>query len=76
LADKWRSFGWDVREIDGHDHGALYDTLAKPGGSQPRCIVARTIKGKGVSFIENRVEWHHKVPSLEQVQLALKELAI
>jgi transketolase len=76
LADKWRSFGWDVQEVDGHDHGALYDTLSKRGGSHPRCVVARTIKGKGVSFIENRVEWHHKVPSLEQVQLALKELAI
>ena len=42
---------------------------------RPRCIIANTIKGKGVSFIEDRVEWHHKVPSPEQVELALKELA-
>jgi transketolase len=75
LADKWRAFGWEVHEIDGHDHGALYDMLAAPGTAKPRCLIARTIKGRGVSFIEDRVEWHHKVPSLEQVRLALKELA-
>jgi transketolase len=75
LADKWRAFGWEVHEIDGHDHGLLYDVLAAPGTDRPRCLIARTIKGRGVSFIEDRVEWHHKVPSLEQVQLALKELA-
>ena len=75
LADKWRAFGWDVTEVDGHDHGQLYDILATPGVDKPRCIIAHTIKGKGVSFIEDRVEWHHKVPSLEQVELALKELA-
>ncbi len=76
LADKWRSFGWEVHEVDGHDHARLYALLSARGGSQPRCLVARTIKGKGVSFIEDRVEWHHKVPSAEQVQLALKELAV
>jgi transketolase len=75
LADKWRAFGWEVHEIDGHDHGLLYDLLAAHGTDRPRCVIARTIKGRGVSFIEDRVEWHHKVPSLEQVQLALKELA-
>jgi transketolase len=75
LADKWAAFGWDVHEIDGHDHGQLYDALSAPGTTRPRCFIARTIKGKGVSFIEDRVEWHHKVPSSEQVQLALKELA-
>jgi transketolase len=75
LAEKWAAFGWDVREIDGHDHGLLYEALSASGRDKPRCLIARTIKGKGVSFIEDRVEWHHKVPSLEQVQLALKELA-
>ena len=45
------------------------------GQGRPRCVIANTIKGKGVSFIEDRVEWHHKVPSPEQVELALKELA-
>jgi transketolase len=76
LAEKWRDFGWEVHEVDGHDHGVLYECLSAPGGTQPRCLIARTIKGKGVSFIEDRVEWHHKVPSLEQVELALKELAV
>lgn len=75
LADKWRAFGWEVIEVDGHDHGQLYGTLAAKGADRPRCLLAHTIKGKGVSFIEDRVEWHHKVPSLEQVELALKELA-
>jgi transketolase len=75
LADKWRAFGWQVIEVDGHDHGQLYDMLAATGKDKPRCLIAHTIKGKGVSFIEDRVEWHHKVPSLEQVELALKELA-
>ena len=74
LADKWRSFGWDVVDVDGHDHLALLAALSVPGGQRPRCVIARTVKGKGVSFMEDRVEWHHKVPSDEQVELALAEL--
>ena len=75
LADKWRAFGWDVHEVDGHDHAALLAAIEAPRAGKPRFLVANTIKGKGVSFIENRVEWHHKVPSTEQVQQALGELA-
>jgi transketolase len=75
LADKWRAFGWEVAECDGHDHGALFDIFTAPRKGKPLCVIAHTIKGKGVSFIEDRVEWHHKVPSSEQVELALKELA-
>jgi len=75
LGDKWRAFGWDVVTVDGHDHSALYQALSSPHPGKPRCVIADTIKGKGVSFIEDRVEWHHKVPSPEQVELALKELA-
>jgi transketolase len=75
LADKWKAFGWDVREVDGHDHGALMDAFAPSAGERPTVVIANTTKGKGVSFIENRVEWHHKVPSAEQVELAIKELA-
>jgi transketolase len=76
LADKWRAFGWEAVEVDGHDHGALYDLLlARPGMAKPLCVIANTIKGKGVSFIEDRVEWHHKTPSPEQVEIALRELA-
>jgi transketolase len=75
LADRWRAFGWETVECDGHDHAALYQAFVAPMNGRPRCVIAKTIKGKGVSFIEDRVEWHHKVPSPEQVELALKELA-
>ncbi|MGA2487692.1 MAG: transketolase, partial [Roseiarcus sp.] len=63
LADRWRAFGWETVECDGHDHAALYQAFVAPMNGRPRCVIARTIKGKGVSFIEDRVEWHHKVPS-------------
>ena len=74
LGDKWRAFGWDVVSVDGHDHAALYEVLRSPHPGKPRCVIANTIKGKGVSFIEDRVEWHHKTPTAEQVELALREL--
>jgi len=75
LADKWRAFGWEAVEVDGHDHAALYDIFTRPRAGRPLCAIAHTVKGKGVSFIEDRVEWHHKTPSPEQVELALQELA-
>ena len=75
LAERWRAFGWDVVECDGHDRQVLFDVFTAPRASKPLCVVANTIKGKGVSFIEDRVEWHHKVPGREQVALALKELS-
>ena len=74
LSDRWRAFGWDVVTCDGHDHAALYEAFTAPHPGRPRCVIANTIKGKGVSFIEDRVEWHHKVPTREQIELALKEL--
>jgi transketolase len=74
LADKWRAFGWDVFEADGHDHGLLFDTFTAPPSSKPRCVITHTTKGKGVSFMQDRVEWHHKVPSPEQVKQAVTEL--
>ncbi len=74
LGDKWRAFGWDVSELDGHDHCALYAALTAAPGIRPRCIIANTRKGRGVSFMEDRAEWHHKVPSAEQVKLAMAEL--
>jgi transketolase len=74
LADKWRAFGWDVLDCDGHDHQALFDAFTAPRSGKPVCVIANSIKGKGVSFIEDRVEWHHKVPSPDQIELALKEL--
>jgi transketolase len=75
LADKWASFGWEVREVDGHDHGALLAAFVPSATGLPVAVIANTIKGKGVSFIENRVEWHHKVPDAEQVRAAIEELS-
>jgi transketolase len=76
LDARFAAFGWAVREVDGNDVDALLETFAavpfEPG--RPSCIIARTVKGRGVSFIEDRVEWHHKVPSDEQVGRALEEL--
>ena len=75
LGDKWRSFGWEVRDVDGHDYAALLEAFAPSTTGSPVAVIASTTKGKGVSFIEDRVEWHHKVPTAEQVELALAELA-
>ena len=75
LDDKFRAFGWDVLEVDGHDHLALHEAFTSPRGSRPTCVIANTIKGRGVSFMEDRVEWHHKVPSAEQIVTATAELA-
>lgn len=75
LPAKWESFGWEVRVADGHDHAQLYEELREPGRERPVCVIARTVKGRGVSFMEDRVEWHHKVPSDDQVAAARAELA-
>lgn len=79
VAAKFRSFGWNVQEIDGHDHAAILAALQaaaqSPINGQPTCLVARTIKGKGVSFMENVVKWHGTPPSADEAEQALKELA-
>jgi transketolase len=75
LADKWRSFNWDVVEIDGHDYDALFTALSERDSEKPRCIIANTHKGRGVSFMEDGVEWHHKVPTPAQIDAALAEIA-
>ena len=76
LAERWRAFGWGVVDVDGHDVEALtrvFDDLpAVPG--RPTCVIARTNKGRGVSFIADRVEWHHRVPTDEELAAALREL--
>jgi transketolase len=74
LDAKWASFGWEVRVIDGHDHEAIKQAYAPSTTGRPVAVIANTVKGKGVSFMEDRVEWHHKVPTDEQVRLALEEL--
>lgn len=74
LDAKWAAFGWEVRVVDGHDHAALKQAYGPSTTGKPVAVIAETVKGKGVSFIEDRVEWHHKVPTDEQVLLALEEL--
>ena len=76
LAAKWKSFGWAVKEIDGHDPRAIVRALAaKPDARQrPRVIVAHTVKGKGVSFMEDELEWHYRPPSADDLERALAEL--
>ena len=75
LADKWTAFGWETCVIDGHSHEHLLGMLSRAPGDRPRAVIADTVKGKGVSFMENGVEWHHKVPSAAQFEAAMKELA-
>ena len=76
LGEKWRAFGWGVREIDGHDLGAIEEAFAAvpfvPG--RPSCIVAHTIKGKGVSYMENKLLWHYRAPRGEDLETALREI--
>ncbi len=75
LEDKWRAFGWDVVRIDGHNIGEIQTALHKPPHrDQPRVIIADTIKGKGVSFMEGQIGWHGVAPSDEDLARALKEL--
>jgi transketolase len=74
LADKWQAFGWDVREIDGHDFGQLVPVLERPLSGKPRAVIAHTIKGKGVSFMEGDLEWHYRPPSADDLRRALQEV--
>lgn len=78
LAAKWQAFGWCVREIDGHNLEQILDTLSDIpfAASQPSCIIAHTIKGKGVSFMENQLAWHYRYPSEGELSQALKELGV
>ncbi len=76
LNEKIKAFGWDVLEVDGHDIPAIYDTIEKAKqNSKPTAIIANTIKGKGVSFMENNAGWHGKAPNKEEYEKAMKELA-
>jgi transketolase len=78
FAGKWRGFNWEAREIDGHSFeallGALRDVRSR-GAQRPLVIIARTIKGKGVSFMERELEWHHGVPTGDKLEKARRELA-
>jgi len=75
LTDKFAAFGWAVRIVDGHDFAELTDALSAPlSAGKPSAIIARTIKGKGVSFMEDVGKWHHGVPNDEEYALALAEI--
>ncbi len=74
LPAKLRAFGFELFEIDGHDLDAIEAALSAPVSGKPKCILAHTVKGKGVSFMENQAGWHGKAPNAEQRQQALKEL--
>lgn len=74
---KWRAFGWDVAEADGNDMDALLSYFKKPGApGKPRCLIANTVKGKGLPFAENRAEWHHHVPTEAQLSEAYEALGV
>jgi len=76
LAEKFRAFNWAVKEIDGHDHEAIQAALSslpfEPG--KPNCLIAHTVKGKGVDFMEDKLLWHYRTPNAEQVKNALEQL--
>jgi transketolase len=76
FAAKWRAFGWAVREIDGHDHDQLGHALSSVpfDAGRPSVIIAHTVKGKGISFMEEKLLWHYRSPSADQLTAALAEL--
>ena len=76
MADKWRSFGWDVLEIDGHDIPSLVDAFSRAPRKLgvPTFVLCNTVKGKGVSFMENDNLWHGKAPDRDQLERALEEI--
>jgi len=76
FADKWRAFGWAVREVDGHNLVEIEQILAQLPFEQgrPSCLIAHTVKGKGISFMENRLLWHYRTPQGEEYTAALAEL--
>jgi transketolase len=77
FAEKWRAFRWNTIEVDGHDIGALEQVLSSTPqqAGRPTVIVAHTIKGKGVSYMEDKLEWHYRSPSVDQLEEALAEVA-
>jgi len=74
LSDKWKSFGWDVREVDGHDFHDMERVFSGASSGKPIAIIARTTKGKGVSVLENNNVWHYKTPTDAEITIAEQEL--
>lgn len=74
LEDQWQAFGWEVISVDGHSIEQLLAAVSRPKSGRPRAIIANTVKGKGVCFMEGQLKWHHGMPSPEEFDLARKEL--
>lgn len=75
FAEKWQSFRWSVREVDGHNHEALIAALTAPAeAARPTCVICHTVKGRGVSFMEHSVLWHYRTARGEELEAALREL--
>jgi transketolase len=76
IKDKWISFGWNVIEINGHNYKEIFDayTKAKEIKGKPTVVIAKTVKGKGVSFMENNADWHGKAPNEQEMKIALEEI--
>ena len=78
LPEKWRAFGWETHEIDGHSRAELtrvFEQMTFQRDGQPKAVIARTVKGKGVSFVEGHGKWHHRVPTDEEMAAIVKELS-
>ena len=75
LLPKAEAFGWEAAEVDGHDEAAMLDAIANRQGDRPFVLICRTVKGKGVSYMENVPIWHYRSPSKEEYLQALEELA-
>ena len=78
LSGKWRAFGWNALEIDGHDYGQILAALEnfKLENTKPTAIIAHTVKGKGVSFMQDDNNWHYRIPTAEEVRMAKLELGV
>lgn len=74
FADKWKAFGWNVTEIDGHDYGQIKEALLARKNGMPTLVIANTVKGKGVSFMENVPIWHYRMPNEEELKILVNEL--
>jgi transketolase len=71
---KWESFGWEVHTLDGHDHDSIFSALSLPSTGKPTCIIANTVKGKGVDYMENQVLWHYRPPNENDLENALNQI--
>ncbi len=79
LEDKWKAFGWDVTVINGHSFEellAVFNDIHGRTSDRPLAVIANTVKGKGISYMEGRIDWHHRVPRDEEIEIAKAELKL